>query len=84
MSWADEMFGYVLGDEKQDLAQDFRDNAWGVPKSVVIDTGFDWKEDRGPAIPLHESVIYEVHVKGFSKLWHEMLGAMARYVCGPG
>src|SRR5216110_2819812 len=72
VSWADEMFGYVLGDEKQDLAQDFRDNAWGVPKSVVIDTGFDWQEDRRPAIPLHESVIYEVHVKGFSKLWHEM------------
>jgi isoamylase len=72
VSWADEMFGYVLGDEKQDLAQDFRDNAWGVPKSIVIDTGFDWQEDRRPAIPLHESVIYEVHVKGFSKLWHEM------------
>ena len=72
VSWADEMFGYVLGDEKQDLAQDFRDNAWGVPKSIVIDTGFDWQEDSRPAIPLHESVIYEVHVKGFSKLWHEM------------
>src|SRR5215472_3199032 len=72
VSWADEMFGYVLGDEKQDLAQDFRDNAWGVPKSIVIDTGFDWQDDRRPAIPLHESVIYELHVKGFSKLWHEM------------
>src|SRR5436190_13225632 len=45
VSWADEMFGYVIGDEKQDLTQDFRDNAWGVPKSIVIDTGFDWQGD---------------------------------------
>src|ERR1041385_2003225 len=37
VSWADEMFGYVIGDEKEDLTQDFRDNARGVPKSVVID-----------------------------------------------
>src|SRR5216117_1025812 len=72
VSWADEMFGYVIGDEKQDLTQDFRDNAWGVPKSIVIDTGFDWQGDKRPVIPLHESVIYEVHVKGFSKVWHEM------------
>ena len=72
VSWADEMFGYVVGDKKQDLAQDFRDDAWGVPKSVVIDTAFDWQSDRRPGIPLPDSVIYEVHVKGFSKLWNEV------------
>ena len=72
VSWADEMFGYVIGGEKEDLTQDFRDDAWGVPKSVVIDSGFDWQGDKRPAIPLHESVIYEVHVKGFSKLWRDL------------
>jgi glycogen operon protein len=72
VSWADEMFGYVIGGEKEDLSQDFRDDAWGVPKSVVIDSGFDWQNDERPAIPLHESVIYEVHVKGFSKLWRDL------------
>src|ERR1044072_183768 len=72
VSWADEMFGYVIGGEKEDLTQDFRDDAWGVPKSLVIDSGFDWQDDKRSAIPLHESVIYEVHVKGFSKLWHEL------------
>ena len=72
VSWADEMFGYVIGDKKEDLAQDFRDDAWGVPKSVVIDTAFDWQGDRRPGIPLPDSVIYEVHVKGFSKLWNEV------------
>ena len=72
VSWADEMFGYVIGGEKEDLTQDFRDDAWGVPKSLVIDSGFDWQNDKRPAIPLHESVIYEVHVKGFSKLWRDL------------
>src|SRR5438477_6033206 len=72
VSWADEMFGYVIGGEKEDLTQDFRDDAWGVPKSVVIDSGFDWQGDKRPAIPLHESVIDEVHVKGFSRLWRDL------------
>jgi isoamylase len=70
--WSDEMFGYVVGDKREDLTQDFRDDAWGVPKSVVIDTGFDWQGDRRPGTPLPNSMIYEVHVKGFSKLWQEV------------
>jgi len=70
VTWADEMFGYVVGGKDEDLTQDFRDDAWGVPKSVVIDNAFDWHDDKKPGIPLHRSVIYEVHVKGFSKLWH--------------
>jgi isoamylase len=72
VNWADEMFGYVIGDKKEDLSQDFRDDAWGAPKSVVIDPAFDWQGDKKPATPLCESVIYELHVKGFSKLWHEL------------
>src|SRR5438067_3988200 len=72
VNWADEMFGYVVGGEDEDLTQDFRDDAWGVPKSVVIDNAFDWQGDRKPGNPLHSSVIYEVHVKGFSKLWPEI------------
>ncbi len=66
------MFGYVVGDKKEDLTQDFRDDAWGVSKSMVIDTGFDWQGDQRPGIPLHSSVIYELHVKGFSKLWRDV------------
>src|SRR5690348_17341976 len=72
VNWADEMFGYVVGGKKEDLKQDFRDDAWGVPKSIVIDTQFDWGGDRKPNVPLHDSVIYEVHVKGFSELWEEL------------
>src|SRR5438093_1151890 len=36
VNWADEMFGYVVGDQAEDLARDFRDDAWAMPKSVVV------------------------------------------------
>jgi glycogen operon protein len=68
VNWADEMFGYVVGDANEDLARDFRDDAWGMPKAAVIDHAFDWGTDKRPAIPLHSSIIYEMHVKGFTRL----------------
>jgi isoamylase len=51
-----------------DLKIDVQDSARGVPKSVVIDGRFDWNGDYPPETPLADSVIYEVHVRGFSKL----------------
>jgi isoamylase len=72
VNWADEMFGYVVGDELDDLTRDFRDDAWGMPKSVVIDGEFDWKGDKKPGLPIHQSVIYEMHVKGFTQLCPEV------------
>jgi len=68
VEWGDEMFGYVVGGEKEDLTRDFRDDAWGMPKAVVIDNAFNWDGDRKLGRPLAESIIYEVHVKGFTKL----------------
>ena len=68
VEWADEMFGYVVGGKDEDLTRDFRDDAWGMPKSIVIDGAFDWGDDRNPRTPLAQSTIYEVHVKGFTKL----------------
>jgi isoamylase len=72
INWSDEMFGYVVGDNLEDLARDFRDDAWGIPKAVVIDNSFDWGEGKRPAIPLHRSILYEVHVEGFTKLYSEV------------
>src|SRR5438477_10039603 len=72
INWSDEMFGYMVGDKEEDLARDFRDNAWAMPKSVVIDAAFSWGEDKRPETPLSETVIYEVHVKGFTKLWQDV------------
>jgi isoamylase len=72
IKWGPEMFGYPLGDPQEDLIRDYKDNVWQVPKSVVIDTAFLWGKDQRPQIPLHESIIYEVHVCGFSKLWEKV------------
>ena len=46
VEWGDEMFGYVVGGKAEDLTRDFRDDAWGMPKAVVIDNAFNWRGDR--------------------------------------
>ncbi|MCT7950857.1 glycogen debranching protein GlgX [Ancylothrix sp. C2] len=63
-----EIFGYAIGDEEEDLSYNEVDSAPFVPKAVVIDDTFDWEGDQLLRTPFHESIIYEVHVKGFSKL----------------
>jgi len=55
-----------------DLERDDEDDVDAVPKSVVVDPRFDWEGDRLPDIPLHETVIYETHVRGFTKLHPEV------------
>jgi glycogen operon protein len=73
ITWGPEAFGYPVGATPDpDMRRDYRDNAWCMPKSVVIDSNFDWGDDRLPRIPLHASIIYEAHVKGFSKLCKEL------------
>jgi len=70
VEWNDAVFPYPLGSD--DLQRDDRDSAPYMPKSVVIHDEFDWGGDRPPGRKLHETVVYEVHVKGFSKLRHEV------------
>ncbi len=65
---AGNVLPYVPGGDDADLELDDEDDAAAIPKSVVIDESFDWQEDRPPARPWHETVIYELHVKGFTKL----------------
>jgi glycogen operon protein len=43
------------------------DSAPSMPRSIVVDTDFDWGDDQPPGTPLYRSVIYETHVKGISK-----------------
>jgi len=59
---------YGPGGEDADLELDDEDDAAAMPKCVVIDESFDWEDDDvlRPRIPWHETVIYEVHVKGFT------------------
>ncbi len=66
LSWNDAHFGYRIGHKNADLSFDRRDSAAGMMKGVVIDSAFTWESDRPPKIPWHKSVIYEVHVKGFT------------------
>ncbi|RMH31383.1 MAG: glycogen debranching enzyme GlgX [Nitrospirae bacterium] len=67
VQWSDAMFGYRIGDPAEDLSYDDRNNAGNVPKSVVIEQAFSWGADRPLQTPWSQTVIYEVHVKGFTK-----------------
>ncbi len=66
LRWDDAVFGYAVGHPAGDLSRDDRDSAAFVPKSVVIDPAFDWQGDRPLRTPWHRSIVYEVHVKGFT------------------
>jgi glycogen operon protein len=66
IEWSDAMFGYRIGDPAADLSKDDRDNAGNVPKCVVIDQAFTWGGDQPLRTPWDRTVIYEIHVKGFT------------------
>ncbi|HMM42930.1 MAG TPA: glycogen debranching protein GlgX, partial [Thermomicrobiales bacterium] len=66
VNWEAPITGYRHDDPALDLSFDEQDDAWGVPKGVVIDPAFDWEGDQLLRIPWQDSIIYETHVKGFS------------------
>jgi isoamylase len=66
--WADELFAYKIGDPEVDLSFDDRDSAPFAPLGAVVDPAFTWGEDRSPRTPWHKTLIYELHVKGFTQL----------------
>ena len=68
LRWHDAHFGYKIGARREDLSFDWRDNAALMPKSEVVDPGFDWGDDQPPATAWSDSIIYELHVKGFTHL----------------
>ena len=63
VDWDQACFPYTFGDEN---SRNDDDSAAHVPKAVVHNPFFDWGSDRPPDVPLNESVIYELHVKGFT------------------
>jgi isoamylase len=66
IQWSDSQFGYRVGNKQEDLSFDRRDDAAGMPKNRVIDSAFTWGADAPPRIPWHKTLIYELHVKGFT------------------
>jgi glycogen operon protein len=72
VGWRDEMFPYVLNGPREDMEIDHRDSAGCAPLAAVIDTAFTWGDDRAPRTPWHKTLIYEMHVKGFTQLHPEI------------
>lgn len=68
LRYGTEIFGYSLG-SAQEWRQDIADSAPSVPKARVSDPApFDWRGDCRPETPWERSIIYELHVKGFTRL----------------
>jgi isoamylase len=68
LQWSPECFGYTIGAEDADLSFDERDSAAFVPKCVVVDSDFDWHgKPRIKGLPWDNTIVYEAHVKGFTK-----------------
>ena len=67
VKWSNADYGYRVGHRLEDLSFDRSNNAPGVPKCKVIDPAFTWGGDELPRTPWHETIIYELHVKGFTQ-----------------
>lgn len=64
----DSMFDYALhsAQKKPVLHKNVTDSGKELNKCVVIDNNFDWEGVKKPEIPMHKTIIYELHVKGFT------------------
>ncbi len=67
LSWGDAHFGYRVGHAREDLSFDRRDSAARMPKCQVVDPAFSWGSDRPPQTAWRNTVIYELHVRGFTQ-----------------
>jgi glycogen operon protein len=64
VQWNEAVFGHHFNDPE---AKNDADSAPFIPRSVVTSPFFDWGNDRHPRTPWHETIIYELHVKGFTR-----------------
>jgi glycogen operon protein len=68
IDWHPSLFGYRFAHKKEDLSFNDADSAAFIPKCVVVDPAYDWEGDSQLKIPIHKTIIYEMHVKGFTQL----------------
>jgi len=66
--WSDALFGYTIGHPDGDLSFDTRDSAAFMPKARVIDPAFTWGDVGRPPVPWSRTILYELHVRGFTRL----------------
>ncbi len=67
--WSDVLFGYRMHSPRTDLSLDRRDSAPAMIKAVVTSEDYPWGDDRPPNTPWADTIIYEAHVKGLTKLF---------------
>jgi glycogen operon protein len=60
------VYAYRVGSRKTDLSFDDRDSAPGMPRGVVVDGRFNWEGDQSPQVTWPRTIVYEVHVRGFT------------------
>lgn len=72
LRWHDSLFGYKIGDPAGDLSFSEEDSAPYAPLGAVVEGCFEWGDDRPPRIPWEDTIIYETHVKGITKLHPEV------------
>jgi isoamylase len=66
LRWQPANFGYKLDDPAIDLSFDMRDSAPYVPKCEVVGTDYDWGNDAPPNVSWPDTVLYELHPRGFT------------------
>jgi glycogen operon protein len=68
LHWSDALHGYRVRSSRLDLSFDRRDSAACMPKAVVSNDVFNWGDDRPPNVPWSDTIIYEAHLRGLTKL----------------
>ncbi len=66
IKWSNDLFGYVMGSEHEDMSYSWADDARSMPKCAVVESAFDWKGVKRPHHSWNSTVIYETHVKGLT------------------
>jgi glycogen operon protein len=83
LKWDPAVFAYKLGDPQADLSFDERDSAPYMPKCVVVDPNFDWARERQwHPVPWDRTIVYETHVRGYTKLHPKVPDHQRGTYCG--
>jgi glycogen debranching enzyme GlgX len=70
--WDHAVYSYIVENPNEGRSFDERDSAPFMPRAIVVDNKFDWGNDSPPNTAWNDTVIYEAHVKGFTKLMPEV------------
>ena len=84
LRWGDALYGYTVGGKREDLSFDRRDSASLMPKCRVLEPAFTWGDDRSPKIAWQDTVIYEMHVRGFTMTHPDVPAALRGTYAGLG